>query len=84
MNTILKWDVAVKPVAHTRFYSSFVHTKHCSALSSDLFWSQPVIFTETVKKTSTSRLRRIDVEMDMLIFETVEIAERPRNRFCVQ
>jgi hypothetical protein len=74
MNKILKWDADVKPVAHTRFYSSFLYTKHCSALSSDHFWSQTVIFTETGKKTSTSRLRHIDVEMDMLIFETVEIA----------
>ncbi len=74
MNKNSKWDADVKPVAHTRFYSFFLYTKHCSALSSDHFWSQTVIFTETGKKTSTSRLRHIDVEMDMLIFETVEIA----------
>ena len=62
MNKILKWDADVKPVAHTRFYSFiFLYTKHCSALSSDHFWSQTVIFTETVKKTSTSPLGRIDV-----------------------
>jgi len=61
MNKILKWDADVKPVAHTRFYSSFLYTKHCSALSSDHFWSQTVIFTETGKKLVLVALRHIDV-----------------------
>ena len=50
MSTTLNWDAAVEPVAHTRFYLYFLNTKHCSALKSDHFWSQTVIFTETIKK----------------------------------
>ena len=74
MSITLNWDAAVEPVAHTRFYLYFVNTKHCSALKSDHFWLKTVIFTETDKKTNNSSLRRLDVESDISIFETVEIA----------
>ena len=74
MNTTLKWDQVVKPVPHTRLYSCFVNPKHCSGLQSDHFWLQTVIFTETDKKTNNSPLGPIDVESDILIFQTVEIA----------
>ena len=74
MNTTLKWDQVVKPAPHTRFYSCFVNPKHCSGLQSDHFWLQTVIFPETDKKTINSPLRHIDVESDILIFETAEIA----------
>ena len=74
MSTTLNWDLAIKPVPHTRFYSYFVNPKHCSGLKSDHFWLKTVIFTETDKKTNNSSLRRLDVESDISIFETVEIA----------
>ena len=62
--------------SHTRVFIRLFCTQNTAQLYHPIIFGRKRSFLlkRAKKQTSTSRLRHIDVEMDMLIFETVEIA----------